>query len=463
MGQYVHDPWAARNDYIRVVLDRSPELRDNFLQKHAKRELQDAECVEIWKLLELQRHAMLMYTSCGWFFDDLSGIETVQVIQYAGRVVQLAQDVFHHERNEFLYAGRGLQDGVADALEDDSLESRFVQLLLQAKSNVPEHRDGANIYEKFVKPTVVDLLKVGAHYAISSVFTPYPEEARIYCYTARRKDFRAADAGKLKMVIGRATFTSEITLESGELTFGVLHFGDHNLHGGVRAFQGQVEYEKLIAEAMAAFSRADIPAVIRAFDRGFGVDTYSLKSLFRDEQRNILSRILISTLDEAEAVYRQLYEHHAPLMRFLSDLKTPLPKAFRTTAEYALNSHLRRAFSDQLDIGRIHSLLEEARLGGVDLDATTLEYTLRKTVEGMAERLRDNPTDVNDLRALREAIELTEELPFKVTLWAVQNVAYDLLQDVYPAVFDNKDTHEDSREWVRHFEVLAHKLSLRMD
>ena len=153
------------------------------------------------------------------------------------------------------------------------------------------------------------------------------------------------------------------------------------------------EYEKLIAEATAAFSRADIPEVIRAFDRGFGVDTYSLKSLFRDEQRSILSQILISTLDEAEAAYRQLYEHHAPLMRFLIDLKTPLPKAFRTTAEYALNSHLRRAFSDELDAGRIRSLLEEARLGGVDLDATTLEYTLRKTIERMAGRLREDPDE----------------------------------------------------------------------
>jgi hypothetical protein len=222
------------------------------------------------------------------------------------------------------------------------------------------------------------------------------------------------------------------------------------------------EYEKLIAEAMAVFSRADIPELIRAFDRGFGVDTYSLKSLFRDEQRSIISQILISTLDEAEAVYRQLYEHHAPLMRFLSDLKTPLPKAFRTTAEYALNSHLRRAFSDDLDIGRIHSLLEEARLGGVELDATTLEFTLRKTIERMAGRIREDPADLADLHALREAIELTEELPFSVTLWTVQNIAYDLLQEVYPSMRDRSAGEDDARAWVEDFDVLARKLSLKM-
>ncbi len=214
---------------------------------------------------------------------------------------------------------------------------------------------------------------------------------------------------------------------------------------------------------MAAFSRADIPDVIRAFDRGFGTETYSLKSLFRDEQRNILSRILISSLDEAETAYRQLYEHQAPLMRFLTDLKTPLPKAFRTTAEYALNSHLRRAFSDELDIPRIQSLLEEVRLGSVDLDATTLEYTLRKTIERIAERIRDNPADPNELASLRAAIELTEQLPFTVTLWAVQNVAYDLRREIYPWMMDKAESEEDARAWVENFRVLAQKLSLRID
>jgi alpha-amylase/alpha-mannosidase (GH57 family) len=460
IGRYLKDPWEARNDYIHVMLDRSPEVRDAFLERHRKRELTPAEQVEIWKLLELQRHAMLMYTSCGWFFDEISGIETVQVIQYAGRVVQLAQELFEGTNQGFLYAGRGIPNN--DENFEESIETRFVQRLALAKSNIHENRDGAHIYEKFVKPTVVDLYKVGAHYAISSVFNQYDDEARIYCYTVRRRDFRVADTGKLKLVIGRAAFTSEITLETGELAFGVLHFGDHNLHGGVRPMATDAEYEKLISETTAAFSRADIPGVIRACDRGFGADTYSLKSLFRDEQRSILSQILISTLDEAEAVYRQLYEHHAPLMRFLSDLKTPLPKAFRTTAEYALNSHLRRAFSDELDIGRIHSLLEEARLGGVDLDATTLEFTLRKTIERMAGRLRENPEDLEDLHALREAIELTGELPFQVTLWSVQNVIYDLLHENYPGMRERAPADEDARVWVEDFDVLARKLSLKM-
>ncbi|HLK17449.1 MAG TPA: DUF3536 domain-containing protein, partial [Bryobacteraceae bacterium] len=199
-ARYVKDPWAARNEYIAVVLDRSPESREQFGAKHFRRKnILRAERVHVWKLLELQRHAMLMYTSCGWFFDEISGIETVQVIQYAGRVVQLAQEMF-----------------------DDSIEERFLARLKLAKSNVPEHGDGANIYSKFVKPAMVDMLKVGAHYAISSVFEHQPEEERIYSYEVDGKDFRLKRSGKMRLAFGKARFTSRIVQESETLMFGAV-------------------------------------------------------------------------------------------------------------------------------------------------------------------------------------------------------------------------------------------------
>ena len=179
---------------------------DEFLQQHALRELSPNEKSLVLKLLEMQRHAMLMYTSCGWFFDELSGLETVQVLQYAGRVVQLARDV----------------------LGDDH-EARFLERLEQAKSNIPEHGDGRRIFEKFVKPAMVDLLTVGAHYAISSLFEDYQVQDRIFCYTVDREDYRLAEAGKAKLAVGRIQVTSDITWNAATVSFAVLHFGDHNL------------------------------------------------------------------------------------------------------------------------------------------------------------------------------------------------------------------------------------------
>ena len=137
----------------RVVLDRSRENVIGFMTEQAKRTLSDAEIVTGLKLLELQRYLMLMYTSCGWFFDDLSGLETVQVIQYAGRALQLAGQLF-----------------------SEDLATPFLDFLAQARSNLPDQGDGRSIYEHYVQPAMVDLEKVGAHYAVSSLFEEYGQK-----------------------------------------------------------------------------------------------------------------------------------------------------------------------------------------------------------------------------------------------------------------------------------------------
>ena len=283
---------------------------------------------------------MLMYTSCGWFFDELSGLETVQVLQYAGRVVQLARDIL-----------------------GDDLEAQFLERLEHAKSNIPEHGDGRQIFEKFVKPAMVDLLTVGAHYAISSLFEDYQVQDRIFCYTIDREDYRLSEAGKAKLAVGRIRVTSDITWNSATISFAVLHFGDHNLSGGVREFQGEEAYGAMAGEVAEAFSRADFPETLRRIDQHFGTSTYSLRSLFRDEQRKILDQIMELSLEEIWSAYGRLYTHNVPLMRFHMELGVPLPRPFLATAEIVLNRHLLEAFqAPDLDLQLIRSLLEEARL-----------------------------------------------------------------------------------------------------
>ena len=298
--EFLKDPWAARDEYIDVVLNRHAENLAGFLSRHATRDLSEPERVVTLKLLELQRHLMLMYTSCGWFFDELSGIETVQVIQYACRAVQLAAKVL-----------------------GTNVEDEFLAALAQAKSNIPEHGDGANIYRKFASPAAVDLEKLAAHYAISSLFKPYEDHARIYCYSVDRVDQHYQEAGRMKLDVGRARFISEITHESEEFVFGVLHFDDHNLTCGIRVYHDEESYQKVVEDITAAFSKADIPEILRVMDRNLG-SAYSLKSLFRDDRRAILEQILKPSLEDAESAYRQIYERHVPLANFLRDLGVPL-------------------------------------------------------------------------------------------------------------------------------------------
>jgi alpha-amylase/alpha-mannosidase (GH57 family) len=438
--EFLKDPWAARNDYLSIIHDRSINSVERFSGHHAVRPLNDADMTAALKLLELQRYAMLMYTSCGWFFDEISGIETVQVIQFAGRALQLAHELF-----------------------GDSLESQFVERLAAAKSNLLELGDGRSVYEKFVRPAMVDWERVGAHYAVSSLFANYPEQTKIYCYRADRKDYQVFEAGMAKMAVGQVNLTSEITRESALFSFGVVHMGDHNINGGVREFLGDEAEQILTREAVEPFLRADFPEVIRIMDRRFGKSNYSLRSLFRDEQRQVLDQILTSTLGEAETLYRQIYEHRAPMMRFLTNLQIPLPKAFYTAAEFVLNGYLRRALEQQeIDAERVKTLLETAKLEGVVLDHATLEFAYRHNLERMMEQFAANPL-MNLAQQVDSAASLIHALPFRVDLWKIQNAYYLLLQNSYPTMQRQKERGDRTAQaWVEYFEALGKKLAVKV-
>ena len=186
--------WAARDAYIEVVLNRRPSRVDRFLAQHATKSFSHAERVTVLELMELQRHTQLMYTSCGWFFDEISGIETVQIIAYAGRVLQLAAKLFGEQ-------------GVL-------LEEEFLRVLERARSNVPEHGDGAQVYRKWVKGARIDLEHVGAHYAISSMFRSYPDSGQIFSFDVQRHSYDVLTSGHGRVGLGRARLTSRITEES---------------------------------------------------------------------------------------------------------------------------------------------------------------------------------------------------------------------------------------------------------
>ena len=412
-SRYLKDPWAARDGYIHVILDRSAESRERFAVRHFRRKsAARQDRITVWKLLEMQRHAMLMYTSCGWFFDELSGIETVQVIQYAGRVVQLAEELF-----------------------GESLEAPFLERLAQAKSNVTEHRDAALIYEKFVKTAMVDLPKLAAHYALSSLFEDYREKAQIYCYSVEAKDYQVKHSGKMRLALGRARFTSEITQESDVFMFGVLHFGDHNLHGGVARLTGDDQYRDLVKAVQQTFIRSDVPETIHLLDQGFSGHTYSLKNLFKDEQRKVLKEVVESNIQVSEVSYQHMYDPQVPLLRFLSDCGVPIPAALKATAEITLNGRLRRALEPaELDLSSIQALLEEVRVAGIALHTTDLEIVLRRNLERTAKQFFDNPRSLEGLRKFRQELEAARTLPLPLELWSVQNHVFAVRERVYPAM-----------------------------
>ncbi len=429
------DPWKARDEYISVILNRNAVAVDAFCREHLRKG--GRRSVHVLKLLEMQRHALLMFTSCGWFFDDVSDISTVQILQYAGRVVQLVEELF-----------------------ETDLEPGFLLRLEKAESNLPEYGNGRKLYERFVRPAALDLVRVGAHYAISSLFQSYEKKTRIYCFDAEIDTFEPARTGKTSMGVGRVRLTSRITGETSLVSFGAIHLGDQVLYCGARPFISEQEFKDLQEEVREAFHSSDFAEVIRLLDKHFGKSIYSLKDLFRREQREIIHAIMEPTLQEIENAYRHIYEEHTAMMRFLPHIGVPLPRSFRSAAEYILNLDLRREFKGEAaSAERTGMLLAQVRDLKVKLETDELEFALRGTVEARMAALREKPDKLDGLERMFGLLDIVALLPFPVKLWTVQN-DYDAVRRTELPAYERRAKQEDrfASQWVANFRKLGKRL-----
>ncbi len=433
-ARVLRDPWAARDAYIDVVLDRSDDNVEAFLAAHAI----ENNSIAVFELLEMQRHAMLMFTSCGWFFNEVSGIETVQVLQYAGRVIQLAEKI----------SGR-------------TLELELLRRVAAARSNRPEKGDARQIYEREVKPTRIDLRRVAAHYAVASLFDSFAHEDRVYCYRVRQEDFESFRAGRAKMALGSITVTSLITREESSFEFCVIHLGETELTGGVRPATTAAHYDAMKRDLSEDMRLNGVSSVIRILDEYFAEPLLSIRALFRDEQRRILNVLCDATLSEAEIAFRQLHERYDPLMRFHATLGVPLPKVLRTAAEFDVNTQIRRlAEPDELPFGELEQRLREARDEGVALDETTL-IALTRAIDRAADAFCRASEDIELLERWEAVVSIVRDADVPVDLRKPQNDYYHLKKSIRPVIAASAGNGSSTaNRWLQHFDALGEKLSI---
>lgn len=397
------DAWAARDDYIRVILDRSPENVERFLSEHALKGLSTEEKVLALKLLEMQRHAMLMYTSDGWFFDEISGLETYQVMKYAARAMQLARAV----------------NGV-------DLEPGYLERLKKGKSNIPEFEDGEKVYLQLVKPSALDLLRVAAHYAISSLFNEYPEKAKIFCYTVAKEAYALEKAGEMSLALGKIRVRSLITWEEESISFAALHFSGHNLVGGAYRFRGDEPHLLMQKEIKESFLKVDIPEVIRLMDKHFGPHSYNIWHLFRDEQRRILSRILEPDQKEIDSFFHQSFVHHYPALQVMKDLGIPFPESLKAIVKSVIDSDMRRSLkAEKLDLSALRKLVDEIKKFAPEIDLQSLKLLARRTDE-LVESFSKNPDDLGLMEEINELLGFEYALSPKPVLWRSQNILFSV-------------------------------------
>jgi alpha-amylase/alpha-mannosidase (GH57 family) len=439
-SKLLRTPWQARNDYIQVVLDRSRERVNSFFSGCAVRELSNDQKVRVLKLLEMQRNCMLMYTSCGWFFDEISGIETTQVLQYASRAIQYAEE-----------------------LTGTSLESEFTEELATAPSNVLD--DGAKAYELYVKPTRLDLLRVGAHYGISSLFEEDPSRIALYCYTVSSDDYRRVEGGKSRLALGKTRITSNLTWEEKPVTFAVLYFGDHNLSGGVREFVDSETFGLMEREIVESFERGNMSQVMQLMAKHFGMNNYSVWHLFRDEQRKVLGQILEGTLIEVEASLRKIYESNYDVMAFVQNLRNPIPQPFISAAEYVVNADLKRVFlNTEVDLSKLENLIQQVKKWSLELDADITRYVASAWLSNSMERVRERPEESPLIQRITRVLELLDSIALELDLWKAQNIYFAVGKPLQPLKKEMAEVGDPSaKEWVEAFTALGSRLRVRID
>jgi alpha-amylase/alpha-mannosidase (GH57 family) len=440
ISAFVQDPWAIRNDYIAVILDCSEAHVDAWLAKWIGRQPSPEEKVLLVKLLEMERNAMLMFTSCGWFFDDISGIETIQILQYAARALQLARDI----------------QGV-------DLEPEFKERLSAALSIKLPKKTGRDIYEMYVEPCKVDLNRVGAHLAMSSIFQEDGRrESAIFVYRTRMEMFDRQEAGIQVLTMGRATIRSQITFEQKSVDLVGFYLGGQNLFCAVGSQMPIEDYRRVKRSFQDAFRRGDSSEILRLMNVMILGQIYTLSHLFKDEQRRIMHRMLDTTWQEIEGSFRHIYEHNYSIMQLMRNMNMPLPAGLQAPADFIINQELcREIAAEPMNLERMQVLREEVERFSLKLDQKRLTFEAGRRINALMQEFRQDPENLEKLLQIEQMMEILLSIIGAIDLQESQNLFFKITQEVYPFVQRRAGEGDASaRQWVEHFQKLARLLGL---
>ncbi|MDZ7970533.1 MAG: DUF3536 domain-containing protein [Nostoc sp. DedSLP03] len=436
--QLFRDPWLARDEYIQVIRDRSATNVNRFLARHQTHKLTAAEQVDALRLLEMQRHALLMFTSCGWFFEEISRPEGTQILRYAARALELAGEV------------AGVQ-----------LEKGFVKHLGLAPSNVDQFKHGAEIYRQLVLTAQLGFKQVAAHYAITSLFTNQkPAEThnsltikdaadkqsqryqkRVYCYAANELDYQLQRMGSLTLAVGNLKLVSEITWESEHLVFAVLHLGGWDFHCGIQQFTGRRDYSKLKEKLFGALKQASAAHTILAMTQLFGKEAFNLQNLFAEERHRIMRLLSQETLARLGQLYTQAYrDNYGVLMAFHRD-EIAVPQELQVAADIALGHRclmtLRSLEQEIADpqkscnhILELEAIATEAKHLRCRLNIPDGKQMLEQLIaRSLWQLLHDaNDTFNADIQLLERLIDVGDQLNIHISLQRSQELYFSCLQ-----------------------------------
>jgi alpha-amylase/alpha-mannosidase (GH57 family) len=430
-GLIFRDPWNARNEYIDVILQRDDETIAKFIQEHC---IQSIPPPQVLRLMEVQRNTMLMYTSCGWFFDEVSGIETTQIMQYACRAMQLVSQI-----------------------SEVNLELEYRKRLEQIPSNAPALGNASNVYTKFVLPSKINLQRVGMHYAVASIFEEDMESFPVFNYTTANEVFVRKEAGEQKLVLGVTKVRSNVTRSEQRFAFAVIYMGKHNIIGNISLDMEEERFASMQARMITAFEEARLGDVIGLMQTYFGPEKYTIWQLFQDEKRKVFNFITYQSMLDLEDSLRRIYNRDYPLVMALANNGIPIPNAYRTSFEYILNADLLNCFqSEKINIRIVERVMSELVKWDLRIeDPGKVERLAGESIFKELKRIAAEPESLKRIERLNRLFPLMVRFNLRPSLYRSQNLYFEISKDNY-------DNESRSPEWLSQFTLLGENMGVKV-
>ena len=445
--KYFNDnPWAIRNKYIDVILDRNYVTIRKFQKENFKPDLTEEQKVKGMELLEIQRQAMLMYTSCGWFFSEISGIETVQIMKYAARAMQLAA-----------------------RFTNEDFETHFKDILSQAKSNIAEFGTGKDIYERFVKPSVVTAKQIACLWAISSLYQDFEDEEDVYCYTVKRHSYQKVQKGSSNFLVGHIEISSKVTLQKADLMFALMQYAGGDFHCAIKEFSNDAEFNELQATLIKTFALNPITEIIRTLDEKFGKEYFTLKDIFIEERKKILQILLKDQLEKFGNTYKEMYDQGKGSIYHMQNLGLEIPKEFKISAEYALSHRYNDllagsdGFVEDPIVQQIKDINFEAKRMNIAIDKTPSNKNFAKRIITNLNRLTKS-FEIQQADTIIELFEIVEKLDLQIDISEAQNIYYNKIYHRIGDIIENneKEPRDKDIKFIKLLLNIGEKLNINV-
>ncbi len=412
-----HSVWEARNGYIDIILNRSPEGIKSFFEKYGIRDLNEAGRIKGLKLLEMQKHALQMYASCGWFFADLSGIETILILQHAGRAIQLAEEL----------VGQGI-------------EERFLQHLSEAESNLPEMGKGDQIYRRLVKPKWVTLERVVNHYAVASLFNDGDHGRKIFSYRVEKIRYEKREKEEDLLAIGQVRVASEIIPDPKEFFFGLISSKKDIFRTWVAEKKEGLDFNALKEKAQEGLGKGE-EKTAKVLTSILGNLTFTMRDTFKEERQAIFQKLIQEQFDEHCHVYADLFDRTRQAVEALSREGLEIPYEIRVAAEVTLSDRLfreikelKRDFKGTVERKKIDEIVEEAREHRYQLrkdkSLLALDEILMERMKALRKSKGSDLSRQSEwVEEIMSLLDLTKKWGFEISSEEAQNLMGEILEE----------------------------------